>query len=416
MKKYISVLLVLAALLALPTAVYAQGSEDATAMAGDFLADTEFSVYYDKIFVELTVEGAMDRDSVISDISAMDGVEQVNTGAGVSFSAIQPNVMYQDNYVSRYLTVLLKGMDRAGYTKLYDALGKKEYVSRLTQNVRAFDKLGEFSVTSIILDAVFTDGEDRSSFEKLLSSLDCIRDFGLLSQTGDPDISYIISLNEPYAQNYPELVRILTRSSCVRGLFKEYYGGSTESAYYYGDADRSGSVTAADARMVLRFSVGLDRPASFLIFTLADIDCSGSITAADARACLRISVGLDRADTYYYSAPENDGLISSVAIGLSGSGNTLSLTASTVCKSSVTSCGFSYIKLQRLDGGIWTDVGGACYYDIYRDSNAAAFSVTVSAAAGHTYRAVCEHYAEAPYLKVFRHSASRYDVSYSVTI
>lgn len=61
---------------------------------------------------------------------------------------------------------------------------------------------------------------------------------------------------------------------------------------YYGDVDFNQKVTAADARLVLRASVGLE----YLTETqtmLGDIDESGTITAADARLILRASVGLD---------------------------------------------------------------------------------------------------------------------------
>lgn len=59
-----------------------------------------------------------------------------------------------------------------------------------------------------------------------------------------------------------------------------------------GDADGDGKVTAADARLVLRASVGLHTP-DILRRLLYDADTDGSITAADARLVLRASVGLE---------------------------------------------------------------------------------------------------------------------------
>ncbi len=60
-----------------------------------------------------------------------------------------------------------------------------------------------------------------------------------------------------------------------------------------GDADASGDVTAADARFVLRVSVGLEEalPESEL-FAACDFDGDGEVTAGDARAVLRLAVGL----------------------------------------------------------------------------------------------------------------------------
>ena len=60
-----------------------------------------------------------------------------------------------------------------------------------------------------------------------------------------------------------------------------------------GDADLSGSVTAADARLVLRAAVGLEEiPVGTEAFLAGDIDKDGTLTAADARYILRKAVGL----------------------------------------------------------------------------------------------------------------------------
>lgn len=65
----------------------------------------------------------------------------------------------------------------------------------------------------------------------------------------------------------------------------------------YGDADRNGKITAADARLTLRAAVGLDPvgPGTDMVLAL-DVNYDGSVTAADARQVLRVAVGLDQAD------------------------------------------------------------------------------------------------------------------------
>lgn len=71
--------------------------------------------------------------------------------------------------------------------------------------------------------------------------------------------------------------------------------GSTFSFYgarlVMGNADGDSAVTSADARAVLRASVGLEK-LDALQTECADTDWDGNITAADARAVLRYSVGL----------------------------------------------------------------------------------------------------------------------------
>lgn len=59
-----------------------------------------------------------------------------------------------------------------------------------------------------------------------------------------------------------------------------------------GDVDGDGKITAADARLALRASVGLET-LDGLQSDCADADADGVITAADARAILRASVGLE---------------------------------------------------------------------------------------------------------------------------
>lgn len=55
-----------------------------------------------------------------------------------------------------------------------------------------------------------------------------------------------------------------------------------------GDADGDGKITSADARLLLRASVGLEE----IPLEIGDIDGDGKITASDAREALRRSVGL----------------------------------------------------------------------------------------------------------------------------
>ncbi len=59
-----------------------------------------------------------------------------------------------------------------------------------------------------------------------------------------------------------------------------------------GDVDLSGTITAADARLVLRASVGLEALTSELL-NRGDTDKDGKLSSADARTVLRVSVGLE---------------------------------------------------------------------------------------------------------------------------
>jgi hypothetical protein len=80
----------------------------------------------------------------------------------------------------------------------------------------------------------------------------------------------------------------------------------------------------------------------------------------------------------------------------------LIITGYTEGTSEVTKCGFTYIKLQRLVNGKWTDYTEYCYYDLYSNSSTKYFKVYVSPPNGYSYKAICEHYAEKPLLGILK--------------
>ena len=69
--------------------------------------------------------------------------------------------------------------------------------------------------------------------------------------------------------------------------------GTRNEGWINGDIDRDGRVTASDARLALRASVGLWTPFIYEQFYAADINDDYKITAEDARRILRSVVGLD---------------------------------------------------------------------------------------------------------------------------
>lgn len=74
---------------------------------------------------------------------------------------------------------------------------------------------------------------------------------------------------------------------------------STKVVVTLGDVDGDGNISAADARLALRRSVGLETyeegsPA----FLACDVDLDGNVSAADARLILRASVGLEDPKTW----------------------------------------------------------------------------------------------------------------------
>lgn len=71
------------------------------------------------------------------------------------------------------------------------------------------------------------------------------------------------------------------------------------NALSLGDVDGTAGITTADARLILRASIGLQRYSKGSdIFAACDIDGDGTISTGDARTVLRIAIGLDRIDNY----------------------------------------------------------------------------------------------------------------------
>lgn len=78
----------------------------------------------------------------------------------------------------------------------------------------------------------------------------------------------------------------------VRDIFEYVY-----SAPVLGDVDESGTISANDARLILRISVGLE-PVTDVIKSRGDINNDGKLAAYDARMVLRASVGLEDLSAY----------------------------------------------------------------------------------------------------------------------
>ncbi|MCR5042271.1 MAG: hypothetical protein K6C36_09280 [Clostridia bacterium] len=69
------------------------------------------------------------------------------------------------------------------------------------------------------------------------------------------------------------------------------------------DLDADGEITTADARIVLRISLALEKESDF---PPCDMDGSGDITTADARIVLRVSLGIEKSEDYSGGVIYND--------------------------------------------------------------------------------------------------------------
>ena len=93
----------------------------------------------------------------------------------------------------------------------------------------------------------------------------------------------------------------------LNGALKESAQAAQTPIRYHGDVDDDGEVTAADARLSLRASVGLEEYAPrSLQYVHADYDRNGVITASDARMILRTAIALEPLIESSYTDPVDD--------------------------------------------------------------------------------------------------------------
>ena len=88
------------------------------------------------------------------------------------------------------------------------------------------------------------------------------------------------------------VVETETASEVESGVNGEEESEIADNALFYGDMDKDGKVTPADARTALRIAAELDIPTDDQA-KLADVNGDNKITASDARSILRVAAGLD---------------------------------------------------------------------------------------------------------------------------
>lgn len=97
--------------------------------------------------------------------------------------------------------------------------------------------------------------------------------------------------SQRYVRENSSYTQYLSYSDYAKKLSPYTAPGDDSGSAKYGDVNLDGQITAADARIALRVSVGLETVTKE-VRILADVDGDGQIKAADARLILRYSVGL----------------------------------------------------------------------------------------------------------------------------
>ena len=135
--------------------------------------------------------------------------------------------------------------------------------------------------------ASYADVSAKASNVPAIAALDCV--------------SYVFTEENIYAENETGWALPLFREDPTRFADTTAEGyppdlsvdGTRNEGWINGDIDRDGRVTAFDARLALRASVGLWTPFIYEQFFAADLNDDMEITTEDARMILRAAVGLE---------------------------------------------------------------------------------------------------------------------------
>ncbi len=159
----------------------------------------------------------------------------------------------------------------------------------LTEETKMLEKLRESYAVLAGLDPAALGGEP----DLLSLGGEAVTEAKILFRGGDTLIAEFC-LREPCEAEAEALIAHLKAQPGVR--YAEKNGVMFLDEFLVGDADCDGEVTAADARLILRFAVGLENPRFAYAAWVADCDRRGGIDAGDARHALRVAVGLEPAE------------------------------------------------------------------------------------------------------------------------
>ncbi len=165
-------------------------------------------------------------------------------------------------------------VDNVGYTEGLFCESCDEYIS------------GHIEIPK--LELVFKDSEHIKSDGKniLMLAGETVKELILQA----PDASYVVDKNGK---------TVAEGTFAGTGMTLVFSDGTRYEIAVFGDVDGGGNINAADARLALRASVGLEKySSSSVYYKAANVESADKLSASDARLILRASVGLENAEEW----------------------------------------------------------------------------------------------------------------------
>ncbi|MBQ8210214.1 MAG: hypothetical protein IJZ35_06515 [Clostridia bacterium] len=222
------------------------------------------------------------------------------------------NMLFNPYYKLYYNELLEQSV--ATYNRFAEYITDVDYISYFAENYMNSDK----NYVTLIFNEAETDSintHNRAILNKYFSEEEIL-------YIGDTVFAAVVCINKEYANKITQIDELAfigdaffadssyRMSLCVTG---QYALGDVIGEKSAMDADTENTVTAADARYILRYSAGLETVESELkrFYYCADMNFDGEIDASDARLALRTSAQLEQEYTiiFGYSYMWSDGIV-----------------------------------------------------------------------------------------------------------
>ncbi len=141
--------------------------------------------------------------------------------------------------------------------------------------------------------------KDNSDTENVIGSIVCsdIESVRELTNPEDYEGEYtpmlLVEVKDKNKESFEKAINYFVDKEYVSEIRYDYLLTAPSPWFLPGDSDSDDKITAADARTLLRYSVGLVNNNSLIFKDSIDINGDGEVTAEDARIALRVSVGLE---------------------------------------------------------------------------------------------------------------------------
>lgn len=136
--------------------------------------------------------------------------------------------------------------------------------------------------------------------KSIIASIECdhIEFVRELTNPADYEEEYtpmlLVEVKKEDKESFEKALAYFADKEYVLSIKYEYLFPAPSPWFLPGDSDSDERITAADARTILRYTVGLINNNSLIFKEAIDISGDGNVTAEDARTALRVSVGLDK--------------------------------------------------------------------------------------------------------------------------